>query len=183
MGDSSKLFGRNILTFQNPVFPLSGTGRSIVKEHTPAIVAAAPPKISLFEILKAWTILVLAVSHLTKVAHYDMVHRSGRPSRREAEAKRLLCAAFLEVVGAEEGELAIAWLEQSLQLGRRSVVDSLRELQDPAALAEVLQVYSRLMRELGPDEVKELVAAGLFGERRSRATVWPKGFLKKLGLE
>lgn len=172
----NSVFGKSVLVLPVPELQ----ERSMVRVHMP-VTSASPPKVSLYEAIKAWSVMVLAVCCHAKIAPGDLTKRTGRPSRREAQAKKLLCAAFLEVSDSD-GELVISWLEQCLQLGRRSIVDGLREEQEPAGLAEVLQLYTRLMREAGPDEIRELAATGLFGERRSRGTVWPKGLLEKLGL-
>lgn len=153
-----------------------------VKDHTPAApVVASPPKIALGPAIHCWVALVLAVMERCQLSHHDILRHEGRSSKRLADARRLLIWAFMEVAGVEE-DLAIAWLEQCLLLGRRTIVDGLRLGGPPDGLAETLATYSRLVREMGPEDVREAVAAGILGERKPRATLWPKGYFKKLGL-
>jgi hypothetical protein len=154
-----------------------------VKEHAPAApVTASPPKIALGPAIHCWVALVLAVMERSKLSHHDILRHAGRSSKRLADARRLLIWAFMEVAGVGE-DLAIAWLEQCLQLGRRTIVDGLRLGAPPEGLAETVATYSRLVREMGPEDVSEAVTAGIVGERKPRATLWPKGFFQKLGLD
>ena len=143
--------------------------------------SAAPPKIAMFDVIRGWVALVLAVSHACRLTHLDILGHEGRSSERLAKARRLLCWAFMEVAELDT-DLATAWLEQCLQLGHRSIVDNVNRGEPPEKLQEVLELYSRLYREMGPEDVRTAATSGILGERRPRATYWPKGFLQKLGL-
>jgi hypothetical protein len=154
---------------------------SVRQEPTVLIpIGLGPPKLSIVSAIRGWAALVLAVTSKTKVSHIDLLRHSGRSSKELADGRRLLVWAFLEVADVEE-DMAISWLEQCVALGRRSIMDGLKD-EPPAELAEVVALYGRLVREMGEEDVQEAVAAGLLGERKPRARVWPKGFLAKLGL-
>lgn len=171
------------LTFSSEGDYLIEDGRMQVKQHAPAMpIAASPPKIAMGPAVRGWAALVLAVAAHSRLSHEAILRHEGRSGKRLADARRLLVWAFMEVVELPE-DLATAWLEQCLQLGRRSILDALRRGEPPAQLAGVLATYSRLMREMGPEDVREAVTAGILGERRPRATVWPKGLLERLGLQ
>lgn len=179
MTETAPKFEGKTITFQAPAVSPKREERMQVKEHTP--VTANPPRIALAPIMHGWAALVMAVSSYCRVSHFDILQHEGRSSKRLADARRLLAWAFLEVADMDE-ELAIAWLEQCLQLGRRSILDGLRIGDPPAGLPEVVATYTRLMREMGPADFKEAIGAGIIGERRPRANIWPKGFGKKFGL-
>lgn len=143
-------------------------------------VGLGPPKLSIASAIHGWAALVLAVTSKSRVSHIDLLRHEGRSSKELADARRLLVWAFLEVVDFDD-DMAIAWIEQCVALGRRSIMDGLKG-DPPEELEEVVATYSRLVHEMGDDDVREAVAAGLLGERKPRARVWPRGFLARLGL-
>lgn len=143
-------------------------------------VGLGPPRLTVGPAVRGWAALVLAVTSKTRVSHIDMLRHEGRSSKELADARRLLVWAFLEVCDIEEG-MGIAWLEQCVALGRRSIMDGLKG-DPPEELKEVVETYTRLMQEMGDEDVQEAVAAGLLGERKPRARIWPRGFLTRLGL-
>lgn len=140
----------------------------------------SPPKIRIEEAIRGWAALVLAVREHVNVSMVDLLRHDGRSSQALAEARRLLIWAFLEVSDTDD-DASIAWLEQCIKLGRRSISDGLKG-EPPERLSSVIQTYRRLAPALGPADVADTIAAGLLGQRKPRSRVWPKGFLARLGL-
>jgi len=139
-----------------------------------------PPRLHLHEATRAWAALVLAVSSYTRVSHIDLLRRQGRSYMALANARKLLVWAFIEVADTPE-TVSMAWLEQCMALGRRSIRDILRD-ERPEGLEAVLTLYAELTNRLGSDEIIEAVTAGMLGERSPKARLWPKGFMRGLGL-
>lgn len=142
---------------------------------------ATPPRIRITDAIHGWAALVLAVREHTCVSMGDLLRHDGRSSRALADARRLLIWSFVEVSDAKDEDAAIAWLEQCMKLGHRSIVDCLKE-PVPEKLRDVMRTYQRLVVALGPADVADTIAAGLLGQRKPRSRVWPKGFLERLGL-
>ena len=161
--------------------PLSlGKGEIMCITNKPHAVSVSPPKLTIASAIRGWAALVLAVTNTTRISHVDLLRHTGRSGKELADARRLLVWAFLEVADIEE-DTAISWIEQCVALCRRSIVDALKA-EPPEELRATVELYSRLMREMGAEDSREAVTAGLLGQRKPRARVWPKGFLAKLGL-
>ena len=139
-----------------------------------------PPKIELVSIIKHWVALVLAVCHHTGVSHIHLLKHTGRSGKELADARRLLAWCLLEVCNGDTN-MVIAWMEEVMALGRKSISNGLRG-EPPPGIHEVLEIYTNLCRRLGPGDVGESIAAGLLGQKTSRARLFPKGFLERLGL-
>jgi len=145
--------------------------------------ATGPPAAQIESAIQAWVAAVLSVLSQIQVPHLELLRYRGRTraTRNLTMARRLLIWLFVEVSDASTA-LAIAWLEQCLGLGKRSIKDVLAGA-PPVELQPALQVYTRLMTELGPDDVAKAVAAGVLGQRSDCwARIWPKGFLERLGV-
>ena len=148
--------------------------------QTQPVISALPPKIEIVSGMQGWVALVLAVTHHTEVAAYDLLRRTGRTGYILSDARRLLVWAFLEVADADD-QGAVAWLEQVLPINKRNILAILKE-KEPENLRDVIDTYSGLYALIGFDELREAIAAGLFGQRGQRVRVWPKGFTQSLGL-
>lgn len=148
--------------------------------RAPTPTSISPPKVRIFEAIRGWAALVLSVTEHTRVSHLDLLRHEGKSGRELAEARRLLTWAFMEVSDMDDNG-AIAWLEQCISLGRRSISDGLKG-EPPEKLAAVIQTYRRLATSLGPADVADTIAAGLLGQRKPRSRLWPRGFLARLGL-
>lgn len=159
---------------------LENKGSAGCSTQAPNPMEVSPPKVRIFEAIRGWAALVLAVTEHANVSHLDLLCHEGKSGRSLAEARRLLSWAFLEVSDTSD-YLAIAWLEQCVSLGRRSISDGLKG-DPPAKLPAVIQTYRRLATALGPEDIDDTIAAGLLGQRRPRSRVWPRGFLARLGL-
>jgi hypothetical protein len=157
-----------------------GSYKEVSNKSTFKAVGLGPPKIGIGAAIHGWAALVLAVADHCGVSHVAVLRHGGRASRVLVESRRLLVWAFLEVSDMDEA-VSISWLEQCMALGRRTLTDALRA-QAPDGLQDVIATYHRLFKIMGPADVKEVVSAGLLGERRPRARMWSKGFLKRLGL-
>lgn len=142
---------------------------------------ATPPKIHISEAIRGWAALVLAVREFSCVSMEDLLRHDGRSSRALTEARRLLIWAFLEVSDGANTDESVAWLEQCMTFGARSIAESLKG-EAPDKLQDALRTYQRLLLELGPADVADTIAAGLLGQRKPRSRIWPKGFLERLGL-
>ena len=151
-------------------------------KNSSAATQFGPPKLDIGPAIKGWAAVVLAVTSKSKVSHIDLLRHTGRSSEALAEARRLTIWVFMEVVDADDEDYAVGWLEQCLGLSRRSITDALKG-EPPALLRACVETYARLRRQMGPSDVLEAIAAGLLGQRRHRARVWPKGFLERLGIE
>jgi len=150
------------------------------KEKQP-VPCFRPPPLNILTAMKGWAALVLAVSTHLKISHIDLLRHKGRSGPNLTKARRLLVWAFMEVSDAPYRD-SMAWLEQCVALGQKSLKNNLQGV-PPADLAEVVATYSRLLHTLGAADVHDAIAAGLFGRRMPRARVWPKGFLARLELQ
>lgn len=180
MADLITKLERNMATIHEINRSLYTKERSVRSQPMP--IPASLPRLAMAEVVRGWVALVLAVSHVTRLTHNDILRHVGRSSKRLADARRLLCWAFMEVTELDS-DLGMRWLEQCVALGHRSVADNLGQGGPPPELGEALQIYQRLVRAMGAEDVKIAAAAGILGAPRQRSTLWPKGFLKRLGLE
>jgi len=138
------------------------------------------PRVHIAEAIRGWAAVVLTAVHHTGFSHVSLLRRPGRSSAALASARRLLIWLFMEVADGDV-DTSKAWLEQCMGLCRRSIEEALKG-EPPETLPDALATCRRLIVGLGPEDVAEVIAAGLLGERKPRSRLWSKGFLERLGL-
>ena len=153
-------------------------------EAGPVLKIDIPP-VLLQSAVKGWVAVVLSVLHHTGARNIDLLRHSGRTSTKLGEARRLLIWLFMEIASRSGDTLmAEAWLEQCVNIGRRTIKDTLLGEPPPQhLLAAALMTYARLQQELGPEDVHEALQAGVIGAPHDRGRIWRKDFGLRLGLD
>lgn len=167
---------RKDLTIRNYYLRVSIGERVNVLDAT----ALNQPRVHIAEAIRGWAAVVLTAVHHSGFSHISLLRQPGRSSAALASARRLLIWLFMEVSDSN-ADTSKAWLEQCMGLCRRSIEETLKS-EPPESLSDALATCNRLLVGLGVEDMAEVIAAGLLGERKPRSRLWSRGFLERFGL-